>query len=118
LFGHREVQGMAEAKDCPKCRLVNPPSAQRCDCGYDFVTKTTKQSYLSPGSRTQSGGSPVVGYGCLLLGLGLSLWGIVTAMMMRGAGDGGAFAMGQICGGFLPGLAAFGFGAYLLRRSR
>src|SRR5580704_8732506 len=25
--------------DCPQCRLVNPDTAQRCDCGYDFATK-------------------------------------------------------------------------------
>jgi hypothetical protein len=28
---------MSDAKDCPKCGLVNPPAAQRCDCGYDFT---------------------------------------------------------------------------------
>jgi hypothetical protein len=22
--------------DCPNCKLVNPPDAARCDCGYDF----------------------------------------------------------------------------------
>jgi hypothetical protein len=27
------------AKDCPHCRLANPESAQRCDCGYDFVER-------------------------------------------------------------------------------
>lgn len=26
---------MAE-KRCPNCRLLNPPNAQRCDCGYNF----------------------------------------------------------------------------------
>ena len=33
--------------NCPNCRLVNPPSAQRCDCGYDFATKSLKSSYLA-----------------------------------------------------------------------
>jgi hypothetical protein len=33
--------------NCPNCRLVNPPSAQRCDCGYDFATKSVKPSYLA-----------------------------------------------------------------------
>jgi len=25
---------------CPNCRLLNPPDAARCDCGYDFATGT------------------------------------------------------------------------------
>ena len=24
--------------DCPKCGLINPSDAQRCDCGYEFET--------------------------------------------------------------------------------
>ncbi len=31
--------------DCPHCGLVNPPDAQRCDCGYDFTTKTLKEPH-------------------------------------------------------------------------
>ncbi len=32
--------------NCPRCQLINPDTAQRCDCGYDFETKTIKESYL------------------------------------------------------------------------
>ena len=32
--------------DCPQCRLVNPPSAQRCDCGYDFETQKVEPPYF------------------------------------------------------------------------
>jgi hypothetical protein len=35
-------------KDCPKCRLVNPSEAQRCDCGWDFVTGQQERSYIVP----------------------------------------------------------------------
>jgi hypothetical protein len=30
---------------CPKCHLINPETAQRCDCGYDFGSGTMKDSY-------------------------------------------------------------------------
>ena len=32
---------------CPNCRLINPESAMRCDCGYDFGSKSMKDSYLT-----------------------------------------------------------------------
>jgi hypothetical protein len=32
---------------CPNCGLINPPSALRCDCGYDFPSGLIKESYLS-----------------------------------------------------------------------
>lgn len=35
--------------ECPNCKLVNPPTAMRCDCGYDFqgdTNRTTQESYL------------------------------------------------------------------------
>ena len=42
---------MAGVMKCPKCRLVNPPIAQRCDCGWDFVSQRHEQSFLEPKSR-------------------------------------------------------------------
>jgi len=37
--------------DCPRCKLVNPANAKRCDCGYDFQTHTIRQSYLTERDR-------------------------------------------------------------------
>lgn len=36
------------AQECPRCQLVSPDAATRCDCGYDFVARETKASYLEP----------------------------------------------------------------------
>jgi hypothetical protein len=33
--------------NCPRCRLINPETGQRCDCGYDFISKSLKESYLA-----------------------------------------------------------------------
>lgn len=37
--------------ECPKCSLINPQTAQRCDCGYDFESGTMKRPYLSSEER-------------------------------------------------------------------
>lgn len=36
---------------CPRCGLINDDDAQRCDCGYDFVTRTVERSYLTRKDR-------------------------------------------------------------------
>jgi hypothetical protein len=32
--------------DCPRCGLINPTTAQRCDCGYDFEKGRVEKSHL------------------------------------------------------------------------
>ena len=38
---------------CPHCGLENRPTAERCDCGYEFASKNVEQSYLD-GADTDS----------------------------------------------------------------
>jgi hypothetical protein len=38
---------------CPECRLLNPPSAARCDCGYDFESGLVAESYIPPEQRAR-----------------------------------------------------------------
>ena len=39
--------------ECPRCGLVNPDSAQRCDCGYDFPTGTMRGSYAEAAKHSK-----------------------------------------------------------------
>jgi hypothetical protein len=32
------------SQKCPKCGLLNPENAQRCDCGYDFEKNEMSES--------------------------------------------------------------------------
>jgi hypothetical protein len=45
--------------ECPLCGLVSPPTAVRCDCGYDFVSKKVERSYLVEKIDTQYAGAIV-----------------------------------------------------------
>ena len=31
---------------CPRCGLINPDVAERCDCGYDFKSRTVERAYF------------------------------------------------------------------------
>src|SRR5881296_566108 len=64
------------AKDCPNCRLTNPESAKRCDCGYDFESRGVKQPYfqatlLQEGSGSRFGGRIDI-VRILLIGVGIA----------------------------------------------
>ena len=63
---------------CPQCGLTNPPSAQRCDCGWDFSTGRWALPYAA---RARRDPAPLNFVGCLgtLVGttvlLVLVVWG-------------------------------------------
>ncbi len=64
---------------CPKCRLENPPSAQRCDCGYDFESGEMKRSYLKDARVPQI--RPWVRF--FARSLDLFLWNVVCWTSLR-----------------------------------
>lgn len=66
-------------KDCPKCNLVNPDTAERCDCGYDFPTGTLQASYTTYKDRRWKAGA--MGGGAFLFYM---LWRF-TAGLVGGA---------------------------------
>jgi hypothetical protein len=42
------------AKRCPRCGLTNPGTALRCDCGWDFKSRSTAQSYVQARGVSQA----------------------------------------------------------------
>jgi len=42
---------------CPRCGLFSPEEAIRCDCGYDFKTRTIQSSYLVAHVLEKHGGA-------------------------------------------------------------
>jgi uncharacterized membrane protein YhaH (DUF805 family) len=48
--------------DCPQCQLINPDTAQRCDCGYDFSTKTGEEKQKGLLKGRMNGGQYFIWY--------------------------------------------------------
>src|SRR5262249_8706366 len=53
---------------CPKCKLENPETAMRCDCGWDFATGTMQVSYLSYANNEHVAGYELASLGDRFLG--------------------------------------------------
>jgi hypothetical protein len=53
-------EGSRNPMDCPICGLTNPKSALRCDCGYDFASRSIKTSYLDRRSTAPEPTSPTL----------------------------------------------------------
>src|SRR5262245_33960955 len=68
------------AKDCPKCGLLNPPSAQRCDCGYDFDRRQMERSYVEPKQLRRPAAAFWAGGGLAMIGV--YLYGLAVARLV------------------------------------
>jgi hypothetical protein len=77
---HPLYRALIQVKDCPKCRLVNPDSALRCDCGYDFPSGTMQSSYLTNRDKLLKQTSVGIVAG------GFLIWGVfrVVSLFARG----------------------------------
>ena len=70
---------MEQPKSCPRCRLIHPPTAELCDCGYDFAARTFRPD--AGVNRFAASAEPferVVGYGLLLTSAGLLVGAVVV----------------------------------------
>jgi|SRR5215472_8901085 len=83
--------------NCPRCGLINPGTAQRCDCGYDFVSKSVQESYLTSTPNTSPSkiaiGAQVVA--AVLTGAAV-IWGcymVYVALNPVGIGEFGALSV-------------------------
>lgn len=70
---------MSEAKSCPRCRLVNPSEAVRCDCGYDFATRRFSCSLLPTTSPGAFGAGSA-----LMIGFVLAASGVLAGAIIGG----------------------------------
>jgi hypothetical protein len=96
--------------DCPKCGLLSPESAQRCDCGYDFVERVVKESYLEaerrrvigdPAAFIRERGRRDIKLGSMCLALGVFF--TVGSHVLAGQGEGRftAILYGAVIYGFI-----------------
>jgi hypothetical protein len=78
LCGSEMEKSMVQV--CPKCGIVNPPNAERCDCGYDFVSGTQKKP-IDPSYREAELKKRRLGYTLGIVGfLIMSFRGFMSTM--------------------------------------
>jgi hypothetical protein len=82
---------------CPHCGLFNPESAQRCDCGFDFQSKTLKESFLPIKEQQQFQKEQASGFfASEKKGIKKGMAGGIVMMVIAIAWFGGGYAAGFI----------------------
>jgi len=81
--------------NCPECGLINPDTAQRCDCGYDFLSKRVEKPYFTSSPDTSRSKIAIAAQiVALVLAVGAVIWGgcmVYTALYPGASGEfGGA----------------------------
>lgn len=95
---------------CPNCNLINPDSALRCDCGYDFPSQTMKRAFGPEGSPSRVI-QKSAGRQKMVLGTVIALGGVVITVITHAAANTGASDYYLITWGpILFGILLFGKG--------
>lgn len=63
--------------ECPRCKIINPPTAETCDCGYSFRLGT-----LVEGAQRKRGAGRFDGDSLIALGWVLIVLGLVIAIKL------------------------------------
>ena len=78
--------------NCPQCGLINPETAQRCNCGYNFISKSVERPHFGSSPNTSLSkiaiGAQVV---ALLLAGGAVIWGCWMFHIALHPGSSGEF---------------------------
>jgi hypothetical protein len=97
------------SRRCPRCSLVNPATAERCDCGFSFVDGSLGQNLearIAHQRGAEYAGPPrmsgmavtgfVLSFFCSIVGLGLSIVAHGQIKSSKGQLTGGGLALAGI----------------------
>jgi len=70
------------SRQCTNCGLISPEEAVRCDCGYDFTTRTIESSYLLAHIQRKHGDDATIAQRSALNNIRSGQTIVIVAMLM------------------------------------